>query len=151
LQFQGQISDLVEKQSAGVGELKSADCLGQSTSEGPALMAEQLTFEETGRYGRAVHPYVRAASAQTLLVDGLGDEFLAGAGFTVDQDGRIRPSHHLQEVPDGPKDAAGSDHFALGCRFQRDTGYRGSSHNYSNARRLEICTRPEAFAHVAYR
>ena len=49
-------------------------------------MAEQLAFEQAGGNGGAIELDERSVLAATQAMDGLGDQFLAGAGLAENQD-----------------------------------------------------------------
>ena len=53
-------------------------------------MAEQLAFDERFGQGAAIDGDERLAGPRALVVDGPGDQLLAGAGFAQDQHGRLR-------------------------------------------------------------
>mgnify|MGYP003694660065 CR=1 FL=1 len=59
-----------------------------SIGEGPALVPEQLRLEQGLGDGGAVDVDERTAATRSGLVDGPGEEPLAGAGLAEDQDGR---------------------------------------------------------------
>ena len=63
--------------------------LGDRAGEGALLVAEQLAFEQAGRNGGAVQLDERAAAAAAQVVNRAGDQLLAGAGFAVNEHGRI--------------------------------------------------------------
>ena len=77
----GHVADFVEEQRAAVGLLELADPPAVGAGERPALVAEQLAFQQRLRDGRAVDRQERAATAAAMVVDGAGDQFLAGAAL----------------------------------------------------------------------
>jgi hypothetical protein len=79
-----------------VGVLKTAGCLSHRSGECSALMAEELAFHETAWHCRAVQLDIWTALSKALLMNGLGYNFLAGAGFTLNKDNRIGSSDHVQ-------------------------------------------------------
>jgi hypothetical protein len=64
-------------------------------------MAEQLGFDQLRGNGAAVDRNHRPVASGARLVDGAGKQLLAGAGFTLDQDGD-RPE---RDAPGAPDDA----------------------------------------------
>ncbi len=58
--------------------------------EGPALVPEQLGLDQVGGNGAAIDRDERAARTGAALVDRARHELLAAAGFTRDEDGRLR-------------------------------------------------------------
>ena len=95
LQFERNFADLVEKQRAAVGEFEPADAVAHRAGEGAADMAEELALEQFARDRRAIDPDQRPVAAAARLVDGARDQFLAGAGFACDHDGRRGRRHQL--------------------------------------------------------
>src|SRR6185503_1225263 len=81
------LGHFVEKQHAARGELNLPGLGLLRASEGAALEAEQLRFEQLFRQRRAVDRDEGAASPRRLLVDESGDDFLAGARL-AEQAGR---------------------------------------------------------------
>jgi hypothetical protein len=59
-------------------------------------MAKELAFQETAWHCRAVQLDVWTALSKALLMNGLGDKFLARASLAVDKDRRIGSSDHAQ-------------------------------------------------------
>ena len=62
-------------------------------------MPEQLALDQAGGDGAAVHLHQRPVAARTAVVQGAGDQLLAGAGLAVDQDRSVARRHarHLVE------------------------------------------------------
>src|SRR5438093_1379639 len=54
LQLAGNVADFVEKKRALVGQLESADLLGDGASERPFLVPEQLALQQSHRNCRAI-------------------------------------------------------------------------------------------------
>src|ERR1700683_3801533 len=52
-------------------------------------MAKKFAFEQIERNRSAIELYVGAAAARADIVNRAGDEFLAGAGFTLEKNGGI--------------------------------------------------------------
>src|SRR5262249_47601904 len=87
LQLRGDVADLVEEQRPLVGQLEAADLLGDGAGEGALLVAEQLALQEAGGDGGAVELDEGAVAARAEVVQGAGDQLLAGAGLAADEDG----------------------------------------------------------------
>ena len=79
------VPDLVEEESAALGDLETALAGGDSAGKGALFVAEQLGFEQIGGDRAAVHRHKGAAATRTQIMDGAGDDFLAGAGFAEDE------------------------------------------------------------------
>src|ERR1035438_6297335 len=111
LQLERNLSDFVEEHGAAVCQLKAADTLGNGAGEGAFFVAEHLTLQQAGGNGGAVELDEGALAARAQVVDGTGEEFLAGAGFAVDEDRGIggRDGFHL--LQDSIQGAAAADDF----------------------------------------
>jgi hypothetical protein len=79
LQRRRHVADLVEEQRAAIGllEAAAAQCIG--AGEGALLVTEQLGLEQLGGNGRRVQGDERLVGPGTMVVQGAGDQFLAGA------------------------------------------------------------------------
>ena len=86
-----EISDLVKEDGALIRRFELADLELVSSGESPALVTEKLAFQKLSRDGGAVYLDEGAGLAHAELVDGPGDEVLAGAGFTANEDGDVCP------------------------------------------------------------
>ena len=69
--------------------LELADAAPIGTGERPLLVAEELALEELLGDGGAVDGDERRRRARAVLVDGAGDELLAGAALAGDEDGHV--------------------------------------------------------------
>ncbi len=103
------VADFVEEQAAAVGLLEAADALLVGAGEGALLVAEQLGLEQVLLQRGAVHLDEVAAGARRVVVDGAGDQLLAGARFAADQDRRVAARDLLDDVEDALQRAAGAD------------------------------------------
>ncbi len=77
--------DFIEKERAAVGDFKEALLRGDRGGEGALDMAEERRFEQFGRHGAGVDGHEGLVAARRVGVNGLGDQFLAGAAFALDQ------------------------------------------------------------------
>ncbi len=77
--------DLVQEQGALVGQFETPQLLFNGPGKGTFLMAEQFAFDQVAGNCRAVDLDKRALGPQAVVVDGIGDQFLAGAAFPPDQ------------------------------------------------------------------
>ena len=103
------VADFVEEQRAAVGVLERADPIGVGVGKGPLHVAEQLALDEVLGHGGAVEGDDPLALAGAVLVNGLGDQLLAGAAFAVDQHGGVGRGDPLQPVDHRLHLAAGVD------------------------------------------
>src|SRR5690606_12727344 len=62
------------------------------------FMSEQFRLDQRGRGGTAVHRYERLALACAFVVYRLGDQFLARAAWSYDENGR-HGAGHLVDLP----------------------------------------------------
>src|SRR6266481_846190 len=75
------VSHLVEKQRALIGELKPANLLRNRAREGPSFMSKKLTLEQSRRNRGAVELYKGAILAPAAFMDRACNQFLSRAGF----------------------------------------------------------------------
>ena len=80
-----EVPDFVEEQGAAVGEFKLAHAAGRRIGKRALFVAEQLAFDQRLGEGGAVQRYKRAVPPSAVVMQGLGDQFLAGAALTGDQ------------------------------------------------------------------
>ena len=126
LHVQRQIGDFIQKQRAAFGGLDQSFLVADGAREAAALVPEQLAFHELGRNGAAVHRHKGAVAARSRLMNELRDQFLAGAGFAVDVDGRLAACDardHLAQLlhGGGASEQARAEHAACRCRRWRPT------------------------------
>jgi hypothetical protein len=88
LKVLGQEADLVQEDGAAISCHEQAGLGLPRVGEGSALEAEHLGFHERFGNGRAVDVHERPAGAGPLPVQGAGDEALARAGLTKQENGR---------------------------------------------------------------
>ena len=111
LQLERNLADFVEEHGAAVGQLEAADALRDGAGERALLVAEQFAFQQAGGNGGAVQLDEGALPARAEVVDGARHQFLAGAGFAVDQHGGIGGRHGLHLLEHGLQRAALADDF----------------------------------------
>ena len=87
LQQGRELADLVEKKCPAVGGLEQPFLHLLGVGERAFLVAEELGFHQRLGDGRAVDGYEGLLLARTFVVDGFGDEVLAGAAFALNQNG----------------------------------------------------------------
>ncbi len=90
LQFQWNITHLVEEKRAFVRQLEAANLARGGAGESTPLVPEQIAFEQPGWDGRATDPDQRPVPPWARAMHGARDELLARAGFPLEQDGGIR-------------------------------------------------------------
>ncbi|MPM67283.1 hypothetical protein SDC9_114205 [bioreactor metagenome] len=88
LQRQGHVADFVQKDCAAVGQLEFAGVAAlERPGKGSLFVAEQLGFQQIVWNGRAVDADKGLVAAGAELMDRVGHQLLAGAGFSQDQNG----------------------------------------------------------------
>jgi hypothetical protein len=85
LQFQWDFSNFVEKNRAAMSQFEAADTLSRSAGIGAFFVSEQFGLEQSGRNRRAVQFHERVFPARTETMNGAGNQFLAGSGFSLNQ------------------------------------------------------------------
>src|SRR5208337_2226043 len=113
LQFQGQIADFVQKESAPVGQLEAPLGLSACPREGASFVAEEFALQQGPRDCGAVQLYKWALPARTLVVNGAGDDLLAGAGFALNQGHRIAFCDHADQSQNFLKSRTEADDFLV--------------------------------------
>ena len=86
LQARGHAGDLVQQDGAPVGGLEMSEPLVRGAGEGALLVAEDLAFEKRFGQGAAVDLHVDLVRPRGVALDGIGDQFLAGAALALDED-----------------------------------------------------------------
>jgi len=100
---QRQAVDIVQEQAAAFGLAHQAVAVGMGGGERAPHMAEQLAFDQLAVQGTAVDRHPGACGTRRQVVQSLGKDFLAGAGFTEQQHTGIasgkggQPGHLVQE------------------------------------------------------
>ena len=87
LQVQPHLRDLVQQQGAAVRALEGSVGPHVRAGEGAALVAEERALHQPLGQGRAVDGHERLVAARALLVEGPGEQLLAGARLPFEQDG----------------------------------------------------------------
>ena len=109
LRARAHVADFVEEQRAAVGLLEAADALLVGAGERALLVAEQLGLEEVLLERRAVHLDEVARVPQRVVVDGAGDQLLAGTRFAANQHGRVALRDLFHDVEDALQRRARAD------------------------------------------
>src|SRR6185436_7786492 len=105
LRRQVDVADLVEKQRAAVRQLEAALLARFGAGEGAFLVAEQLGLDQAVGQRGAADFDERLLRAQRAVVDGVGDQLLAGARLAADQHGRAGAGDLrdlLEDLPQRP-------------------------------------------------
>jgi hypothetical protein len=89
LEWQLEVTDLVDEERPAVGLFEDALPGRGRSGEGAFFVAEQLRLDERRRHRRAVEDDEGALDPRALLVEGLGEDLLAGAGLALDDDGNV--------------------------------------------------------------
>ena len=103
LQFQRHFTDFVQKKRSAFRRLETSGAIFNRSSERAARVAEKFAFIQIFWNGGAVDADKRLVFALAAPMDFVRDQFLAGAGFTENQHGRIgrrdqiNLAHHLPQ------------------------------------------------------
>src|SRR3989449_2611890 len=93
LRLEGELADLVEEDRAAVSQLEAADAALQGAGKGTLHMPEQLTLDQARGDGAAVDLHQRAVATGAAVVDGAGDQLLAGSSLAEDEHAGIGRRH----------------------------------------------------------
>src|SRR5690606_36300990 len=97
LEVEVELADLVEEEGPAVGLLELADVAGVRAGEGAVLVPEELALHELARDRGAVDDDERPALPVRVVVDGAGDELLAGPALALDRDREVAADRLLDE------------------------------------------------------
>lgn len=109
LELGGHGTDFVEEEGAAVSVVEEAVLVGDSAGEGALTMAEEFGFEEVFGEGGAIDGDEGGVVAAGIVVEGSGDEFLAGAAFAEDEDGGVGIGDAFDHAEDVLHALAGAD------------------------------------------
>jgi hypothetical protein len=95
LQRERYVSDFIEEQGSFISQVEAADFLRDRSGKGSPFVAKKLTLEQIERDCGAVELDQRVTAARARIVDRMRDEFLASAGLSLNENGRIRRRNPL--------------------------------------------------------
>jgi hypothetical protein len=110
LGLERQFADLVEEQGASVGGLHQPVAGRGGTGEGPLLVPEQFRLDQGIGNRCTVEADHRRIAAGALVVQGPGDQLLAGPGFPQHQDGRLGGGDLADALEQLSHQVAAADH-----------------------------------------
>src|SRR5690606_30371226 len=119
LERKRQLTDLVQEERAGGGLLEEAAVRLLGARERAAGVAEEFAFEQGLGHAGAVDGDEGCAGAARAIVDGAGEEALAGAGFAGEEDGCVDRGGAAAELAErsgggaASQDAIGGVHGAV--------------------------------------
>src|SRR5215831_4814239 len=90
LRLRADCGDLVEEDGALIRDFEQSFFRGHGACERALDMTKELRFKQIDRNRSRVDGYEGLVRARRGRMNGLGDEFLAGAAFPADQHGRAR-------------------------------------------------------------
>ena len=90
LRLERKFAHLVQEKRTAIGELEASAALLGRAGEGALLVAEELALHQLARQRRTIHRHQRALAAPAGFMNGAGDQFLAGAGFPLNEHSAIR-------------------------------------------------------------
>ena len=103
LEIHVEFSNLIQKQSALVGQLKKAGfSLAAGAGEGSILIAEQLRFKQRSGNGTAVDFDDRLVPADAGAVDQVDDDLLSRPGLAGDEQGGVHLSNGFNGIQNMP-------------------------------------------------
>ena len=98
--------NFVEEQRAAIGDFEQALLRGDRRSECALHVAEERGLEQLRRHGAGVDGHKGLVAARRVGVNRLGDQFLAGSAFALDEHGRAAGRHLRHQVEDAQHDFA---------------------------------------------
>ena len=98
LEIRRHLADLVEQQRAPLGHLEEAFLVQRRARERALLVAEELRLDQIFGDRRAVDLDERPLRPLAVVVDGVGDQFLARAVLALDEDVRLARRDALDEL-----------------------------------------------------
>jgi len=109
LNIQSDFADFIEYQRSPVCGLQQPFLIDRA-GEGPLGGAKEGRFDQGMRSGGAIHDHVGAGFSIAVEVDSLGDEFLAGPGFSLNQHREGGLSGPEDVFINRPHDGRGANH-----------------------------------------
>jgi hypothetical protein len=95
LQCEWYVAHFIKKKGPLVSQFEAADFLCDCASKSAPLMAKELTFQQIEGNGRTVQFDQRVAAAGAGIMNGVSDEFLAGAGLSLNEHSGARRRNPL--------------------------------------------------------
>src|SRR5579859_1989397 len=123
LQLQRQLANFIEEDRAPVGGLEQSLLRLQSAGEGAFFVPEKFAFNERGNERSAIDGHEGTSGERSPKVHGAGDEFFAGAAFSIDQHRSTRvlkAGDHAEDFLDarGRADDTVNGSFGIGALAQ---------------------------------
>jgi hypothetical protein len=90
LQRERYVPDFIEEQGSFISQVETADFLRDRSGKGSPFVTKKFTLEQVERDCSTVELDQRVTAASARIVDHMRDEFLASAGLSLNENGRIR-------------------------------------------------------------
>ncbi len=119
LGLEAHVAYFVQEEGAVISSLEGPAFFRRASGDGAVAVAEELAFDEIFGNGSAVQLDEDAVMARAFGVDGAGDEFFAGTGFSIDEDATIGGGHELDLLAYG----LGGDAFAGDGGFESELAF----------------------------
>ncbi len=110
----GKLPDLVQEKRPPAGPLEPSALAGDRPGEGALLVPEKLAVHQARRDGAAVDLDEGAFTARGRVVDGVGDDLLAGPGLAQQQHRAVEGRHLAHEFHDPAETVVGADNGFAG-------------------------------------
>jgi hypothetical protein len=89
LQSGWHVPDFIQKQGSFIREFKVTFAVGSRSCERSLHVSKKERFRQLRRHGHTVYRNEWTFSARAVMMNGPGDQFLASAAFSGDQDTRF--------------------------------------------------------------
>ena len=111
LQFGRDVSDFIQKKCALVCRFETTYFARHRTGESSSLVAEEFALKQSERDCCTIEFHEGRVGAAAEAMDGAGDQFLAGAGFTLNEDRGIGGRGGLDLLENTTEGGSGADDF----------------------------------------
>jgi hypothetical protein len=117
LELEREVSNLVKKERSPIRNLEPPDGLIRSAGESSFFVTEELALQQSTRNGRTVERYKAVPAPRARLVNRTGNHFLAGASFSLNEDGGVHRRDQIDVIEQSAEFRAGSNQIQRSHRY----------------------------------